>query len=287
MRNLTATICLTLAVLLGSAGVSWGAEKQPFWALSKVLADHPDPSLKDDEFVKRAKINFSFSGLRGNFFAAGWVNLRFGECGGAMVVNGDLTVYQEGSKVGALLRVVNLPLGKTIYEEESDNLVVLQLNQKTAFTGDEKLPIRWIDIDGDGVEELIYSSVCGNRSATHHFIYEYDTSPDRAKFSNPIEVRNFNPDDFPQTIIKTNWSSSSCGIRWETYESMRGKYVLTEVSVTDDETGKCVTETFNRRDDGQMCLAERSISKWVNKTNEWVRKKVSKHSNETCHPLPK
>ena len=25
MRNLTATLCLTIAVLLGSAGVSWGA----------------------------------------------------------------------------------------------------------------------------------------------------------------------------------------------------------------------------------------------------------------------
>jgi len=28
MRNLTATICLTLAVLLGSAGVNWGADFQ-------------------------------------------------------------------------------------------------------------------------------------------------------------------------------------------------------------------------------------------------------------------
>jgi hypothetical protein len=26
MKNLTATICLTLAVLLGSAGVSWSAD---------------------------------------------------------------------------------------------------------------------------------------------------------------------------------------------------------------------------------------------------------------------
>ena len=28
MRNLTATICLTIAVLLGSAGTSWGANFQ-------------------------------------------------------------------------------------------------------------------------------------------------------------------------------------------------------------------------------------------------------------------
>jgi hypothetical protein len=28
MRNLTATICLTLAVLLGSAGMSWSADSQ-------------------------------------------------------------------------------------------------------------------------------------------------------------------------------------------------------------------------------------------------------------------
>jgi hypothetical protein len=28
MKNLTAAICLTIAVLLGSAGVSWGADFQ-------------------------------------------------------------------------------------------------------------------------------------------------------------------------------------------------------------------------------------------------------------------
>jgi hypothetical protein len=28
MKNLTATICLTIAVLLGSAGVSWSADFQ-------------------------------------------------------------------------------------------------------------------------------------------------------------------------------------------------------------------------------------------------------------------
>jgi hypothetical protein len=28
MRNLTATICLTLTLLLGSAGLSWGADYQ-------------------------------------------------------------------------------------------------------------------------------------------------------------------------------------------------------------------------------------------------------------------
>ena len=28
MRNLTATICLTLAVLIGSAGISWSADFQ-------------------------------------------------------------------------------------------------------------------------------------------------------------------------------------------------------------------------------------------------------------------
>jgi hypothetical protein len=28
MKNLTATICQTIAVLLGSAGVSWGADFQ-------------------------------------------------------------------------------------------------------------------------------------------------------------------------------------------------------------------------------------------------------------------
>ena len=35
MRNLTATICLTLAVLIGSAGVSWGADFQKAFAAAK------------------------------------------------------------------------------------------------------------------------------------------------------------------------------------------------------------------------------------------------------------
>jgi len=36
MRNLTATICLTIAVLLGSAGMSWGADFQNVAISSKV-----------------------------------------------------------------------------------------------------------------------------------------------------------------------------------------------------------------------------------------------------------
>jgi uncharacterized protein len=35
MRNLTATICLTLAVLLGSAGMSWSADFQEGYAAYK------------------------------------------------------------------------------------------------------------------------------------------------------------------------------------------------------------------------------------------------------------
>ena len=254
--------------------------------LSEVLADHPDPSLKDDEFVKRVKIKIAFSGLRGVFLAVGWVNLRFGECEGLMVVSGDLRVFREGSNASALLSVVNLPLGKTVYKTESEELALLPLNQKTDFKGDEKLPIRWIDIDGDGVDELVYSRVCGNRNATHYFIYEYDYSPDRAKFSNPIEVRHFNPDISPQTVITTNWSNSACEVIEETFISFAGKYVLDEVSVSDwGKAGKpCVTENFKRRDDGRLCLIRRSS--WLNEIQGWVLKNLFENSEKTCHPPP-
>jgi hypothetical protein len=267
-------------------GASWGGEEKPFWVLSEVLADHPDQSLKDDEFVRRVNIKISFSGLRGGFYAVGWVNLRFGECEGLMLVSGDLTVYREGGKTGALLPVVNLPLGQTVYEKGSEQLAVLPLNKKTEFKVAEKSPIRWIDIDGDGVEELVYASACGNRFATHHFIYEYDHSPDWAKFSNPIKVRYFNPDISPQTVITTNWSSSSCGLVEETFLSIAGKYVLDEVSVTDwGKVGEgCVNENFKRRDDGRLCLIRRSSR--LNKTSGWVIKNFAENSEETCHSPP-
>ena len=35
MKNLTATICLTIAVLLGSAGMSWSADFQKGYAAAR------------------------------------------------------------------------------------------------------------------------------------------------------------------------------------------------------------------------------------------------------------
>jgi hypothetical protein len=56
MRNLTATICLTIAVLLGSAGVSWSAEHRSEKINKNNVAaesvftlyrnNHNDPSLR-------------------------------------------------------------------------------------------------------------------------------------------------------------------------------------------------------------------------------------------------
>ena len=46
MRNLTATICLTIAVLLGSAGVSWGAEPIKGYCLPSTKQSHSPISGK-------------------------------------------------------------------------------------------------------------------------------------------------------------------------------------------------------------------------------------------------
>ena len=135
---------------------------------------------------------------------------------------------------------------KEKYTDKTDLFATLPSNQKTIFKNPENKPIHWVDIDGDGIDELIYSSVCGNRGATHHFIYEYNDSLNAPQFTNPVEVRYFNPADIPQTTIETGWSWSWCGYRQEIFESIDGQYVMTEVSISDIEKGKCITETFKK-----------------------------------------
>ncbi len=253
MRKLTATLCLTIAVLLGSAGVSVGDERS-YWIFTEILRDHPNKNYKDNEFIKRAQIKISFPGKRQKYFATGWVNIHLGECQNLMLANGNLTIGPIGGETGASLLVKNLPIGKTKFKNNTGSLAKLPLNQKTDFAEFDKNPIHWVDIDGDGVDELVYSSACGNRGDTHHFIYEYDDSSIAPKFTNPIEIRHLKPAEFPINEIETYWSQSSCGSKSETFKSIDGKYVLTKVSITDDKTGRCITEIFKRRQDGKFCL---------------------------------
>tara|TARA_B100000686_G_scaffold257247_1_gene269270 strand:- start:426 stop:1277 length:852 start_codon:yes stop_codon:yes gene_type:complete len=282
MKHLTATICVTLAVLLGSVGMSWSDDK-PYWKLTEILSEHPDKS----EYSKRVHIEISVPKKSHRYFVAGWVNLFLGECSGYMVVNGDLTLRKEGNEIGALLTVKNLPLGETAYKENTDELADLPFNQKTIFEDPEKSPIYWVDIDGDGIDELIYESVCGNRFATHHFIYEYDESLSVPQLVNPLEVRFFDPSDIPQTKIETHWSWSACGNRHEIFESINGQYVLSELIISDNETGECLTEEFERRQDGKLCLTRSHVSEWVGELKKWVDKGVKYHSKETCRSAKK
>jgi hypothetical protein len=284
-----------------------------YWTLTKILPEDPDKSFKDDDFVKRVQIKILVPGKSNKYFATGWVNLHFNQCHGFMVANGELTIRQEGNEIGASLEVWNLPLGQSILKSNTDEPADLPLNKKTIFKGPKK-PIHWVDIDGDGIDELILSSVCGVRNATHNLIYEYENSLSTPKFFNPIDLRYFDPENIPQTIIKTNETWSACGIRWETFESINGKYTLTEVSITDEKTGncnnrsgcafppyriicdligaecslssyKCVTETFKRREDGKLCLTQSQVLDGL--YGEWIDTEVRDYSKEICRPLPK
>ena len=60
MRNLIGTLCLTLAVLLGSAGMSWSAELKP---LSKILRSETSESMSTYATERCSALYLSLSGL--------------------------------------------------------------------------------------------------------------------------------------------------------------------------------------------------------------------------------
>ena len=253
MRKLTATLCLTLTMFVGSVGTSVGNER-PYWLLRELLRVHPDKTQTNNKYIKRARIKILLPGKDQKYFAEGWVNIHLGECQNLMLANGNLTIGLGDSGLGAILPVKNLPIGKTTYEQNTVAPSDLTLNRKTEFSNLLPKPIHWVDIDGDGVDELVYLSACGNRGEIHHFIYEYDDSSSLPQFINPIKVQHLNPAKFPIKKIKTHWSSSSCGSKSKTFESIDGQYILTEVGITDDKTGKCITEIFKRRPNGKFCI---------------------------------
>jgi hypothetical protein len=57
MRNLTATLCLTIAVLVGSAGVSWSAELKPLQA----VMEERSPNILLYGLVRCSALNYATS----------------------------------------------------------------------------------------------------------------------------------------------------------------------------------------------------------------------------------
>ena len=279
MKKLTLTLCLTITLLLGSVGVSW-SDIKPYWVVEKVKSEHYHESLKDER-IKWAYIRIYVPGKSNPYFARGWVNIKFNLCGRYMAANGILNIRQLGKKKGALLKIVNLPLGPATGETAD-----LPLNQKTFFKDSEKPPIHWADIDGDGINELIYKKVCGNRGADHHLIYEYDDTLSIPRFFNPIDARSFSPWKIPQTTIETAGSWSWCGLQVERFESINGKYVLTELSYYDNEDNmnRCDVELFKQNKDGKLCLAKRGVAK--SGGARWIYTEERDYSKEICRPFP-
>jgi len=268
MNRFTGILCLTVAVLFGCVGKGCGTDT-PFWQLKDALIFKPDKTR--DVYIRRGNIEISLQGKGGTFYAKGIVDINVGECQGYISATGELKVFKENNKNWVPLKIWNFPLGKqseicSIEKTSSQNKTgrecildskKIPLNKKMSFKVDdvapsfEKKPIQWIDIDNDGVEELLVVSVCGNRFANHYNIYEYEKSGKKFSFTNRIETRT-DPRPMSRTI-QTDWSSSSCPSSGQKFLSIAGKYQMIEETDVDDA---CRVRTFKRSNDGKMCLSK-------------------------------
>ena len=100
IEKLTATLCLTIAVLLVSVGMSASADR-PYWILKKVLSKHPDKALRKDKFMEMVHVEIAIPGIPKRYTAAMWVDLRLRQCRNLIMVNGVLTDREESGKDSA------------------------------------------------------------------------------------------------------------------------------------------------------------------------------------------
>ena len=127
MRNLTATLCLTLAVLFGSAGTSWGAD---------CTRQVQHQAGKDKDFNKYKKISMCMAkqnkayGFHGLGFCA-----RSGRCDGKKDLNAAVKYYTRAAEMG----LWNSQFWLTVVTVTSKNL---QPNYKyfTSLTNNPRVP---------------------------------------------------------------------------------------------------------------------------------------------------
>ena len=137
----------------------------------------------------------------------GWVDIYFNQCPYIMIASGELRLIKEGKETGELISVKNLPL------EPID--LIIKISQLTIsfqvknIYKDELKPFVWLDIDGDGLDELIYSSVCGNRFSTYSTIFEYDEYGGSPKLLNPTEIRDLDLSKIPQRELTSHGSAGA------------------------------------------------------------------------------
>ncbi len=280
---------------------SGNASEKSYWMLLQNPSSQNQKSVLLNSPTAFTKIKILIPGKSKRYFATGLVKL-VEDCQSFIHATGELFIRREDEKNGTVLPIKSLPLGIAKYgttESSPWELIPPKFNKKFFFknelsrlqskpphfdTGTEIPPIYWRDIDGDGTKELIYSSVCGNRMSTHHFIYEYDSTSKGYEFTNPVELRGFIPNIIPQRTLETDWSSGWCLNMTERFTSLNGRYTLTQLYNMDyrqTSTGEreCFLQSYNRQDSGKLCLTKEQI---LNSEDKWVDQQQANTLSTKC-----
>ena len=261
---------LIIITFLGCTNISWAMEES-YWRLLKII----DKSTNEESNKRKAFIKVSVPGKSNNYHALGWVDIHFNDCPFEMMANGDLKLIKEGKNTGELITVKNLPLESIEFDNTNFKINQAFIGNKINYKGEIK-PFIWIDIDGDGVDELIYSSVCGNRFSTHNTIFEYDEYANTKKLTNPVEIRDLNLSQIPKLELTSYGSGGACHNYLQTFSSINGKYVLTKYLYQKD----CITQEFELVND-KWCLVK---SYQVEQKREYnIENNIKFYTDEKCY----
>jgi hypothetical protein len=218
-------------ILLTNSFVAQAAEP-PFWRLEEIQAPS---TLK--EYDARAIISIHFSSKQGVFVARGDVGLS-GNCQWMITASGELRVTSPDKTKEFSLALMNFPLVQTpealrsskFSFEDKLKLISDQSNVSgkgkffapSSKKGFEAFPIQWIDIDSDGVEELVVMEECQQRLEPAFNIYEFDES---RGFNNPIWIHSVDPRPKAKKL-KSYLTGGACDTDWFYYQSINGRYQL-------------------------------------------------------------
>lgn len=262
---------LIIVIFLGCTNISWAMEES-YWRLLKII----DKSTNAESNKRKAFIKVSVPGKSNNYHALGWVDIHFNDCPYEMIANGELKLTKEGKSTGELISVKNLPLEAIEFNNKNFKINQSFIGKKINYDGEIK-PFIWLDIDGDGVDELIYSSVCGNRFSTHNTIFEYDEYSKTKKLTNPVEIRDLDLSQIPKLELTSRGSSGACHNDLKTFSSLNGQYVLTKYLYQKD----CFTQEFELVND-RWCLVK---SYHIEQKREYnIEKNIKFYTDENCYP---
>ena len=269
-KKINSFIFLIVIFFFGNINLSWSLDES-YWRLLKITEQNTD----EESNKRKAFIRVSVSGKPINYHVMGWVDIYFYECSYNMIASGELKLIKEGKDTGELISVKNLPLESIEFDNEKFKINQAFIGKKINYDGEIK-PFIWIDIDGDGVDELIYSSVCGNRFSIHNTIFEYDEYVNTEKLSNPVEIRDLDLSQIPKLELASSGASGACHNDLKTFSSINGKYVLTKYLYQED----CFNQEFELVND-RWCLVK---SYHIEQKREYnIEKNIKFYTDEKCY----